>query len=99
MAAAARARRRLAANAAGWPIQDIFLFLGLWARINTILCAPTLCLGTPTHPVIARTIAQYNAPPPPTPRYCNIYHTILAVAISCKGQPPLRELKRCPLRG
>ena len=23
---------------------------------------------------------------PPTPHYCNIYHTILAVAISCKGQ-------------
>jgi len=30
-----------------WPIQDIVLFLGLCARINTILCAPTLCLGTP----------------------------------------------------
>jgi len=23
----------------------------------------------------------------PPPRYCNIYHTILATAISCKGQP------------
>jgi len=25
-----------------WPIQDIVLFLGSFARINTIICAPTL---------------------------------------------------------
>ena len=43
-----------------WPIQDIVLFLGLCAQINTHLCAPTLCLGTPPHPVIAHTIAQYD---------------------------------------
>jgi len=47
------------------PTQDIVLFLGFCARINTILCAPTLCLGTPPHPVIARIIAQYNVPPRP----------------------------------
>jgi len=29
-----------------WPIHDIVLFLGLCARINTILCASTLYLGT-----------------------------------------------------
>jgi len=46
-----------------WPIQDTVLFLGLCARINTILCAPTLCLGTPPHPVIAHTIAQSNVSP------------------------------------
>ena len=46
-----------------WPIQDIVLFLGLRARINTILCAPTLCLGTPNPPVIAHTTAQYNVSP------------------------------------
>jgi len=73
-----------------WPIQDIVLFLGLCARINTIRCAPTLCLGTPPHPVIARTIAQYKVSPP-TPRYCNIYHTILALAISFKGQVPIHS--------
>jgi len=63
-----------------WPIQDIVLFLGFCARINTILCAPTLCLGTPPHPVIARTIAQYTVSPrPPSLQYkphnignCNI---------------------------
>jgi len=32
-------------------------------RINTILCPPTLCLGTPPPPVVAHTIAQYNGPP------------------------------------
>jgi len=48
-----------------WPIQDIVLFLGLCARTNTIICAPTLCLGTPPHPVIAHTIAHYNVSPRP----------------------------------
>ena len=52
-------------KAVSWPIQDIVLFLGLCARINTTLCAPTLCLGTPLHPVIAQAIAQYNVPPQP----------------------------------
>ena len=28
-----------------WPIQYIVLFLGFCARINTLLCAPTLCVG------------------------------------------------------
>jgi len=48
-----------------WPIQDIVLCLGLCAQINTILCAPTLCLGTPLHTVITHTIAQYNVTPRP----------------------------------
>ena len=48
-----------------WPIQDIVLLLGSCARIKTTLCAPTLRLGTPPHPVIAYTIAQYNVCPRP----------------------------------
>jgi len=48
-----------------WPVQDIVLCLGLCAQINTIIRAPTLCLGTPLHTVTARTIAQYNVPPRP----------------------------------
>jgi len=55
----------LYSRVASWPIQDIVLCMGFFARINTILCAPTLCLGIPPHPVIARTIAQYNVPPGP----------------------------------
>jgi len=35
-------------------------FMGLCAQINTILCAPTLCVSTPPHTSIARTIAKYN---------------------------------------
>jgi len=31
---------------------------------------------------------------PPDPHYCNIYHTILVMAISCKGQPPPLYLSR-----
>jgi len=68
-----------------WPIQDIVLWLGLCARINTIICAPTICLSTPPHTDTARTIAQYNVTT--DPRYCNIHHTILAIVKSCKGQP------------
>ena len=46
-----------------WPVQNIVLCLGLCARINTIPCTPTLCLGTPPHTVTTRTIAQYNVTP------------------------------------
>ena len=69
-----------------WLIQDIVLFLGFCARINTILCAPTLCLGIPPHP---RHRPHYCATyyTPPSPLYCNICHIILVMAISCsKGQ-------------
>jgi len=48
-----------------WPIQDIVSFLGFCPRINTILYAPTPCLGTPSPLVIAYTIAQCNVPPRP----------------------------------
>jgi len=50
-------------DAVAWPIQEIFLFLGLCARINTILCARTFCSGSPPHPLIAHTIAQYHVSP------------------------------------
>jgi len=46
-------------------IQDIVLFLGFCPRINTILYAPSPCLGTPPPPVIAYTIVQYNVSPRP----------------------------------
>jgi len=41
-----------------------------WAFVHesilfTILCAPTFCLGTPPHPVIAHTIVQSNFLPRP----------------------------------
>jgi len=46
-------------------MQDIVSFPGLCVRINTILYARTLCLGTSPRPIIAHTIAQYNVPPRP----------------------------------
>jgi len=64
-----------------WHIQEIVLFLGLGARINSILCTPTPCLGTPPPPS-SPTLCDVS----PAPRYRNIYHTILAMAISCKGK-------------
>ena len=63
----------------------IYIFRGFCTRINTILCTHTPCLGTSPLPVIAHTIGQIYSSPP-TPLYCNIYHTILVVTISCKGQ-------------
>jgi len=68
-----------------WPIQDSVLFLGLCARINTILfLGPTLCLGTPPHPVIAHTIAQYNVSPRQRvlafTRYCKCQYCVVSIA-------------------
>jgi len=79
-------------RAATWPIQDIVLLLGFCARINTILCAPTLCLGTPPHPVIARTIVQYNVSPRPpviaiyTTQYWHLQYRVKA---KLRPQPQL----------
>jgi len=70
-----------------YKIQDIVLLLGLCARINTILCAPTLCLGTHPTQSSPKRLRNTRFPPRP-PRYCNIYHTILAMVILCKGQFP-----------
>ena len=58
-------RERRKTRSRAWPIQDIVMFLDLCARIQTILCVRTLCLGTQPHPVIAHTIAQYNGSPRP----------------------------------
>jgi len=64
-----------------WPLQYIVMWLGFCARINTILCTHTLCLDPPP-----RHRPHYCAIQcfPPTPRYCNIYHTLLVMAILCK---------------
>jgi len=48
------------------PLQEIRLARGLCIRINTMICKHPLCLGTPLHPVIAYTIAQYSVPPRPS---------------------------------
>jgi len=57
------------------------------SRINDILCKDFPWLGTLLPPFIANTIAQYMSPSR-RPLFCNIYHTILVLAISCKAPPP-----------
>jgi len=74
-----------------WPIQDVVWFMGFCARINTILCAPTLCLVTPPHPVIAHTIAQYNVYPRPpviaiyTTQYWQLQYRVRANVAGASG--------------
>jgi len=57
----------------------------LWESIILILPPPP-----PTKPTLLHyyctTIAQYTPPPPPTIPFHAIHHTILVMAISCKGQ-------------
>ena len=83
-----------------WPIQEIVLFRGFYARINTILCAPTLYLGTPPHPVISRTIAQHNVSPRPpviaiyTTQYWQLQYRVKAnmyIALSRHRTPALER--------
>jgi len=90
------AQRRKRRSNIVWPIQDIVLCLGLCARINTILCAPTLCLGTPPHTVTTRTIAQCNVSPRPpviatyTTQYWQLQYLVKAKTsrqISLGAQP------------
>ena len=78
-----------------WPTQDIVLCLGLCARINTILCAPTLCLGTPPDTVTARTITQYIISPRPpviaiyTTQYWQLQNLVKAKVNRIRTLPPL----------
>jgi len=59
----------------------------LWVCVHeSILFSAHLpFVQAPNPSVIAHTITQCNVSPRPR-RYCNIYHTILAVTILCKGQ-------------
>ena len=86
-----RIQIKILAGVTPWPLQDILLLQELCARINDILCKYSLCLGTPSLLYRPHDCAIHYSPP--TPLYCNIYHTVLAMAISCKGQvtPPLRN--------
>jgi len=68
-----------------WPLRDILRFRGFCARINHMFCKLFLGLSTPLPPFIAHTIAQHTVSPP-TPHFCYIYRTILAMTIFCVGQ-------------
>jgi len=49
------------------------------------MCKHLLCLGTPHLSFITHTIAQYSVCARQS-LFCNACHTILAVALLCKGQ-------------
>jgi len=93
----ARRSRICKLRGAGKPIQDIVLYLGFCARINTILCIHLLCLPPP---VIAHAIAQYNVPPrPPFTAIYTIQYWWWQYLVKAKVQVPTcacvwRERKR-----
>ena len=66
----------------------------LWESIISLL--PLLTCKAYFLSYYCTTIAQY-IPPTPTPSFYAIHHTILVMAISCKGQPraPLRWARLC----
>jgi len=71
--------------ASDWPLQDILSLRGFCARINPpCIAPPSLALLTPLQ-YDCTDIAQ-NTTLPPTPLLYDIHYTILAIAISCKGQ-------------
>jgi len=63
------------------------------------------CPPWPANPTLLQyyctTIAQYTPPPAPTPPSYAIQHTILVLAISCKGQPKVqnKESRGCGVEG
>ena len=83
----------------GSALGGALLLCGLRGWPDTRYCFVSGLLSTNQYYSL-RTLPLFRHPPPPchrlhycavqcfppTPRYCNIYHTILAMAISCKGQ-------------
>ena len=68
-----------------WPLQDILSLRGLCARINHLFIAPAR-LHCPHACNTCALILRNLRPPPPTPLLTAIHHTILQIAVSCKGQ-------------
>jgi len=72
-------------KASSWPLQDIHSVRGLCTRSNTIIRNRPLCLGTALPPLYRlHDCARHCCPP--IILSSNTCHTILAMAISCKGQ-------------
>jgi len=67
-----------------WPLQDIVCLLGECALVSTILGMQHLLFCNPPSLYFATNITQYMVSPRP-PCFA-IQHTILVIAISCKGQ-------------
>jgi len=66
-----------------WPSPDILSRLGFCARINHPFIAPPACIAHTVTLLLQNHCAIFD--PSPTPRFYAIHHTILCIAISCKG--------------
>jgi len=74
------------AREGGWPLQDtVFVHYNAILQYSIILVLPPPSALLTLLQYYRTTIAQYTTPHP-TPLLNAIHHTILAVAISCKGQ-------------
>ena len=75
----------LVVRPAHWPLQDIVLLRGFCARINHPSLPSPTCIARTNAILLHVYCAIYDALP--TPLLYAIHHTILIMAISCKGQP------------
>jgi len=71
-----------------WPLQDIRSLQSFLALVNHPFIVPSICIAHTIAILVHDECAIYA--PHPTPLVYAIYHTILAVAISCKAQAPIR---------
>ena len=70
-------------NILAFTVQDILSRLSFLARINHPLIAPRTCIALTTAIRLQYNCAIFD--PPPTPHVDAIHHTIVCMAISCKG--------------
>jgi len=67
-----------------WPLQEIrFISRIVCTHQYYYLQTPPLC-GHPTHPPLTPALL-HTIQVPPNPLYCNVYNTLLVMAISCNG--------------
>jgi len=67
-----------------WPLHDIVSLRGFCARVNHPFIPPPTCIARTIAILLHVHCAIYDALP--TPLVYAIHHTILPMAISCKGQ-------------
>jgi len=79
-----------------WPLQDVPSFQSFLALVNHPLIAPSICIAHTIAILLHAKCAIYDSHP--TLLVYAIHHTILAVAISCKGQTVLPLLVYTPIR-
>jgi len=74
-----------------WPLQDILLLLDFCERASYHYFGPFICNAHTVAIVLRDYCARYA--PPPTPLLYTLHHTISGMAILCKGQGPLQDIR------